>query len=188
VLHGSSFTYTMLCDFATSAAPLCRASGVTMMPPTPFVSVMRKARPPSDSWLSPCVVCRRHSMMRRPPSSVLVAVPSTRQVVPLLPGPVMSAMSKCFRRSCRTARATSSSPVMSYVTVDPATGNTVVVNVTLPGHPLFPGYVAREVCGGVVHNFGEGTSSLQSPSSPFANDINNVWIQQTQNLINNVSK
>jgi hypothetical protein len=77
---------------------------------------------------------------------------------------------------------------MSYVTVDPATGNTVVVNVTLPGHPLFPGYVAREVCGGVVHNFGEGTSSLQSPSSPFANDINNVWIQQTQNLINNVSK
>jgi len=80
------------------------------------------------------------------------------------------------------------SPVMSYVTVDPATGNTVVVNVTLPGHPLFPGYVAREVCGGVVHNFGEGTSSLQSPSSPFANDINNVWIQQTQNLINNVSK
>jgi hypothetical protein len=59
-------------------------------------------------------------------------------------------------------------------------GSPVVVNVTLPGHPLFPGYVARTVSAGpsgnVMNNFGEGTGFLQNPFVPF-NDwlINDVW-------------
>ncbi|MFZ5492579.1 MAG: RHS repeat-associated core domain-containing protein [Pseudomonadota bacterium] len=48
-----------------------------------------------------------------------------------------------------------SSPVVSYSTS--YNGSPVIVNVTIPGHPLFPGYVARTVDGGVANNFGEGT-------------------------------
>jgi RHS repeat-associated protein len=80
------------------------------------------------------------------------------------------------------------SPVLSYTRKD-SNGNTMVVNVTQPGHPLFPGYVARETDrdsnGGItVHNYGEGTSVLQSPYSPFAGMIDDVWQQQTQTIIN----
>jgi RHS repeat-associated protein len=77
------------------------------------------------------------------------------------------------------------SPVISYLAADISTGNPIVVNVTQPGHGLFPGYVAREICGGIVHNYGEGTAWLQSRNSPFRGPIDNVWINQTQNLINN---
>jgi len=69
------------------------------------------------------------------------------------------------------------SPVKTYL--ESVNGQQVVVNVTLPGHPLFPGYVARDVDSGatnsLVNNFGEGTGGLQGPNSPFATPINNVW-------------
>jgi hypothetical protein len=71
------------------------------------------------------------------------------------------------------------SPVISYVT------NGTVVNVTQPGHPLWPGYVARSVEEGQVRNRGEGTGALQGPYSPFASSINNIWGPQTQGIINN---
>ncbi|MGQ9447365.1 hypothetical protein [Xanthomonas citri] len=81
------------------------------------------------------------------------------------------------------------SPVLSYARQD-SNGSAITVNVTQPGHPLFPGYVARivETQGGqsVVHNVGEGTGILQSRFSPFANAINNVWIQQTQDVLQTV--
>jgi len=78
-------------------------------------------------------------------------------------------------------------PVISYLTVDMNTGQPVVVNVTQPGHFLFPGYVARTVTqttmGTVVNNVGEGTGVLQAPYSPFGGYINNVWMQQTQSIL-----
>jgi hypothetical protein len=67
-----------------------------------------------------------------------------------------------------------------------------VVNVTLPGHPLFPGYVVRTVKstggGAVVDNYGEGTGSLQKPGGTFAKGINGVWNGQTQDLIDKLPK
>jgi hypothetical protein len=70
------------------------------------------------------------------------------------------------------------SPVISYSrTVD---GTQVVVNVTQPGHPLFPGYVARTITAGpnnssMINNFGEGTALTQSEYNPLNSLINNVW-------------
>jgi hypothetical protein len=56
-------------------------------------------------------------------------------------------------------------PIISYVTNDLVTGNPIVVNVTtgtqLQG--FSPGYVARTVSNGVVHNYGEGEAVVQSP-------------------------
>lgn len=75
------------------------------------------------------------------------------------------------------------SPVTSYV-MSPG-GSQVVVNVTLPGHPLFPGYVARTIDdSGTINNFGEGTGWLQGSYSPFASPINNVWQGLTDDAIN----
>jgi RHS repeat-associated protein len=79
------------------------------------------------------------------------------------------------------------SPVLSYTTTNQANGSPVVLNVTLPGHPLFPGIVVRQVDqtsnGTVINNYGEGTSALQSPSTfegkEFGPDINGVWTGQT---------
>ncbi|WP_434212832.1 RHS repeat domain-containing protein [[Pseudomonas] boreopolis] len=83
------------------------------------------------------------------------------------------------------------SPVKTYLRAD-ANGNAMVVNVTLPGHPLFPGYVARLVTvengAAVVHNFGEGTGWLQSQESTlranFADAMfNNVWYPHSEQNI-----
>jgi RHS repeat-associated protein len=78
------------------------------------------------------------------------------------------------------------SPVYSYLTKDVKTGGQVIVNVTLPGHPLFPGYVARTVgqngSDTVVHNYGEGTAALQNPWNPLSGPIDNVWEGQTRDL------
>jgi len=71
------------------------------------------------------------------------------------------------------------SPVRSYTTDN---GNTVV-NVTQPGHPLHPGYVARTINGSQVNNYGEGTARLQGPYSPLAGQINGVWNDQTQGIL-----
>jgi RHS repeat-associated protein len=78
------------------------------------------------------------------------------------------------------------SPVLSYTTTNQSNGSSVVLNVTLPGHPLFPGVVVREVdqgsAGTVINNFGEGTSALQSPSTLEGRElglgINGVWTGQ----------
>lgn len=74
------------------------------------------------------------------------------------------------------------SPVNSYV----MNGGNAVVNVTMPGHPLFPGYVIRTVNGGMVSNYGEGAGILQGPLSQelgVAGQINGVWNGQTQGII-----
>jgi RHS repeat-associated protein len=82
------------------------------------------------------------------------------------------------------------SPVKSYSIS--ANGQQVIVNVTQPGHPLFPGYVARTVTTGattagdtnVVNNYGEGTGWPQSSSDPLAGIINGVWYGLTEDAIN----
>ncbi|WP_139023164.1 hypothetical protein [Chitinimonas sp. BJB300] len=74
-----------------------------------------------------------------------------------------------------------SSPVKSYSMT--SNGSQVVVNVTMRDHPLFPGYVARTVNGGVANNFGEGTGWLQGPNSPISNPINNVWYGLTDDAV-----
>jgi RHS repeat-associated protein len=75
------------------------------------------------------------------------------------------------------------SPVTSYLVQSP--GGNVVVNVTMPGHPLFPGYVARTISAGAINNFGEGAGWLQGPKSPFASQINNIWKGQSQGIVDN---
>jgi RHS repeat-associated protein len=82
------------------------------------------------------------------------------------------------------------SPVVSYTTTNQLNGNPVVLNVTLPGHQLFPGIVVREVdstaSGTILNNYGEGTSSLQSPSTTEGKDvgpyINGIWNYETPNV------
>ena len=86
----------------------------------------------------------------------------------------------------RLPYGTPMNPVTSYLTTD-QNGNRLAVNVTEPGHQLFPGYVARYVTssqsGSTIHNEGEGLHWLQGPSSPFANQINSVWQGQSQQII-----
>ena len=72
------------------------------------------------------------------------------------------------------------SPVKSFTTTNTVTGNQVVVNATLPGHPLGNGIVVRDTSAGpngtsVIHNFGEGNGALQAPGSPVAGAINSTW-------------
>lgn len=81
-------------------------------------------------------------------------------------------------------------PVKSYVTTDQNTGNTMVVNVTLPGHSLFPGYTARVINDGgfpsSVTTHGEGLGALQSDAKrpQFLRDaINNVWYSNQEKMI-----
>jgi len=75
------------------------------------------------------------------------------------------------------------SPVNSYV----LNNGTVVVNVTKPGHPLHPGYVARTVGNGKVNNQGEGVGFLQGPYSPVSGMINGVWNGQAGGIVNSCS-
>jgi uncharacterized protein RhaS with RHS repeats len=71
----------------------------------------------------------------------------------------------------------SGSPVLSYLTT--SNGTQGVVNVTMPGHPLFPCYVARIVQPGSnnnqLNNYGEGLAWKQSDWNPFNSVINNAW-------------
>ena len=83
------------------------------------------------------------------------------------------------------------SPVMSYTRTD-RNGNPIVVNVTMAGHPLDPGYVVRYPTTNangqtILNNEGEGAGLLQSPSSPVAGIINNQWQSQSQGIINNIN-
>ena len=61
-------------------------------------------------------------------------------------------------------------PVKSHVTTD-QDGNTVVVNVTEPGHRLYPGYVVHHIVKAEDGSYrlvteGEGLGALQSPHAP----------------------
>jgi len=75
-------------------------------------------------------------------------------------------------------------PVRSYIVNDNLhPERQYVVNVTQPGHGLFPGYVARTVTDNgdgtrTMHNYGEGQGPLQSERrwTGFMRDpINNGW-------------
>lgn len=83
------------------------------------------------------------------------------------------------------------SPVLSYTTLD-QNGRPVVVNVTLDGHTLYPGYVARyattDLTGRtILINEGEGTSFLQSNRSVLANPIAKQWNTQSQDIIQRIT-
>jgi RHS repeat-associated protein len=76
------------------------------------------------------------------------------------------------------------SPVKSFVTTNQMDGAQVVVNVTLPGHPLKDGIVVRETVAGpngtsTIQNWGEGDGSLQKPGSKLGEAIDSVWKTQT---------
>lgn len=78
--------------------------------------------------------------------------------------------------------------VRSYLTTD-QTGAQMVVNVTEPGHPLYPGVVFRyqtdSPAGGRVRNEGIGLGWLQSPNAPpwIRNPINTVWAGQLRETL-----
>jgi hypothetical protein len=78
--------------------------------------------------------------------------------------------------------------VKSYLTKD-QNGTPIVVNVTQPGHQLYPGVVIRYVTtspsGSTIQNEGIGLGELQSPSSHerLRDLINNVWKGQSKRLI-----
>jgi hypothetical protein len=82
---------------------------------------------------------------------------------------------------------TSIGPVRSYLTTD-QTGAQVVVNVTEPGHPLYPGIVIRYVtespAGSVIRNEGTGRGVLQGPEGLLRGGFNNqVWEGQAQEIL-----
>jgi hypothetical protein len=72
------------------------------------------------------------------------------------------------------------SPVMSFVARNRASGNDVVVNATLPGHPLGNGVVIRDTVPNAdgtstIVTYGEGNGFWQSRNSPVAAIINDIW-------------
>lgn len=72
---------------------------------------------------------------------------------------------------------------------DVATSAPIVMNVTQPGHPLFPGVVARYTSGTLgnytVNNVGEGTAAIESGFNPIAAPIyTNTWTEQTNSILN----
>jgi hypothetical protein len=90
------------------------------------------------------------------------------------------------------ADAVGSWPVKSYLTKD-QNGVPMIVNVTQPGHPLYPGvvirYEAASPSGPTIQNEGTGVSGLQKPtwwllqrSNDFLTD--HVWRGQSEDIIN----
>jgi hypothetical protein len=72
------------------------------------------------------------------------------------------------------------SPVVSFEATNEKTGNKVVVNVTLPGHPLGNGVVIREVVPNkdgtsTIKNYGEGNGDVQAPDSYFKDLPQRIW-------------
>ena len=75
------------------------------------------------------------------------------------------------------------SPTMSFSATNDYNGKQVVVNVTMPDHPLFPGIVVRQTdltpSGTVINNYGEGTSRYQSNQNLIgeitSGGINGIW-------------
>src|SRR5262249_9080542 len=83
-------------------------------------------------------------------------------------------------------------PVRSYHTTD-QNGRPVVVNVTEPGHPLYPGVIMRyettSPSGATIQNEGTGLGRVQGPSSFVPEWVRNwlndyVWRSQTEDIIN----
>jgi hypothetical protein len=78
------------------------------------------------------------------------------------------------------------SPVKTYLTTD-QDGNPMVINVTEPGHPLFPGYVARYIVrtdsGFYIANEGEGLGPYQTPGAIAEGYINGIWKGQSRGII-----
>ncbi len=76
--------------------------------------------------------------------------------------------------------------VRSYLTTD-QTGAQVIVNVTEPGHPLYPGLVIRYVTesprGATIQNEGTGLGKLQAPGGFLSDRINTVWNGQSRAII-----
>jgi hypothetical protein len=75
-------------------------------------------------------------------------------------------------------------PVKSYLTRDQS-GMQIVVNVTEPGHPLYPGVVIRYVTespsGATIWNEGTGRGWLQGPDGPaVVRDRGNNWVWRGQ--------
>jgi RHS repeat-associated protein len=73
------------------------------------------------------------------------------------------------------------SPVTSLTTINRVTGNEVVVNVTLFGHPLGNGIVVRDTVAApngqsTIQNWGEGNGFLQSSDSNFATILNRTFV------------
>lgn len=81
------------------------------------------------------------------------------------PGPYYNA----FLSGTGMPPGTPLNPVRSYLRSD-QNGNPVVVNVTEPGHALFPGYVTHSIVqspeGPRILTEGEGLGALQGPDSP----------------------
>lgn len=84
------------------------------------------------------------------------------------------------------------SPVVTYLRFDSHL-RPVTINVTLPGHPLFPGYVVRyvEVTPSgetIIHNAGEGYGRLQDSSDVLgrftSSTINSVWAAPSEAILN----
>lgn len=69
------------------------------------------------------------------------------------------------------------------VALNKVTGNTVLVNITQPGHTLHPGVVIRDTLPhpsgdptrSIIANYGEGTGWVQSPFSTFQNLPEQAW-------------
>lgn len=88
---------------------------------------------------------------------------------------------------------TNLNPVLSYLTTDNNTGQSIVVNVTQPGHQLWPGYTAR-VTGSengrtYIRTYGEGLGVLQSDDAwdfwnrPPRSYINGTWYGNQQRIV-----
>ena len=85
------------------------------------------------------------------------------------------------------------SPVISYIRTD-QNGNAIIVNVTLPEHPLWPGYVLRTVTDDgdgsiIINNYGEGTGLLQADAwwNFWTGPMNEfIWNDQTQSIIDRI--
>ncbi|MFA9231189.1 MAG: RHS repeat-associated core domain-containing protein [Microgenomates group bacterium] len=75
-------------------------------------------------------------------------------------------------------------PVISYAFTDPVSGFSGIVNVTMRGHGLSDGIVVRLATPRGILTYGEGNSWLQSPGSPFKDDINGVWPQMNADIMN----
>ena len=78
-----------------------------------------------------------------------------------------------------SAASTVNNDVKSYVFTD-KNGNKWILNVTMPSHTLFPGYVLRGVVGNQLVTYGEGNNWKQSLGALSNLGINNVWIDQNK--------
>lgn len=82
-------------------------------------------------------------------------------------------------------------PVKSYTTTD-QNETPMVVNVTQPGHPLYPGVVARygttSPLGSMIQNEGSGLAVEQGPRSWIPRDVRDwaadyVWRGQSEDIM-----